>query len=1288
MRRRILVVARDVALRAELARLLMDVGYLVDIAEGDRHAREVLAGGDVRIALLAPEGINSGGALLMRELDEREVKIILLSKRPGEIDPEMRPPLASAITLPLDRQLVLSKVATVLDAVTAAEPTLEIARFDGLTLDIRCRSAFDATDREIALTRLEFALLAVFARQPGRALSRDELLQAVSGRNADRYDRSIDVLVTRLRRKIELDPKKPRFIVTLPGVGYKFAAKPKIVDQQVTASNVDSGLITPRPPTAERRQLTVLSCAFPELATLSTRLDPEDLQGVLTDYRQCSEQVAANLAGSLAGVLNDGAVIYFGHPKANEDDAERAVRAGLDLLDRLVRHGVDRTDSSHPRIGIATGLVLVRAGGDGVTSDEIVAVGEAPNLAARLRSAATPGTVMIDASTRRLVGNMFETRGLDLAPVDGFPSPIPAWEVTGQSSGISRFEALRAPSLSPLVGREEEIELLLRRWNRVIAGDGQVVLISGEAGIGKSRITVALREQLGDLSYVPMGYFCSAHHSGSPFYPIVRQIERAAGFSPDDGVGIRLGKLSDLLGPLASPANVAVLGELLSLPPIGPSVGIERLSPQRKREETLQALIRLIESGVQRQPMLITFEDVQWIDPTSRELLDLMIDRIRRLPVLLLVTFRPEFQAPWSGQSHVTMLTLNRLNPRDAAALATRIAGDVALPSDMIAEIVKRTDGIPLFVEELTRAILENGRWSGSIASLLSTSPSPLGVPETLHSSLMARLDRLGPVAKEVAQRGAVLGREFSYEPLQTIWKSNEADLKEALERLSEAGILWSRGTPPFSHYAFKHALLQEAAYGTLLRRTRQLLHSQAADALISRSEKDASARAEVIAHHLQFAGRSGEAITYWRKAGERAVQQAANREAVGHLRRALSLLEVQPETAGRRRAELAILLQLGPALMSLHGWWASEVGETIERASRVARGLKSSAELAPSIANLWSFNIARGRYDRAEENSRDLFRIARELDDPEILLQAHHTAQGNLVLRGEFAAASEHIDAALLLYDAERHAHHRYLYLGHDPGVCMLALSAMMQSMLGYPSAAVRREGEALIAGRGLGHAPSLAQALWFACESQTARGDAPAVLDTATELLELSDEHGLLQLRSFALIFLGWALARSGETSEGIARLVEGLSASTKMGGRMLMTRSLCLMAESLLSAGRYAEGLEQVTRAFDIAAQLGEQWNLSRLHRVHAELLLQVSGPNDKKAEASLHQALAVARRQGARDGELRAATSLARLWVDHGRHIDARRLLAPLCARLANEIDAPDLGEATELFDSLG
>ena len=1287
MRRCILVVARDVALRAELARLLMRAGHRVEVAESDKHARDVLAGGDVGVALLSPEGFGAGGPLLMREFGEAGVKTIVLSERPEQFDRGARS-IHSAIwlPLPLDMQLVLSEVAAVLDTVKSGEAEPEVICFDGLTLNIQGRFALDAAGREVALTRLEFALLAVFARQPARALSRDRLLKAVCGRSADRYDRSIDVLVTRLRRKIEPDRKRPRFIITVPGVGYKFAAKPQIIDRQAAPVNANGRLVTLHPRKVERRQLTVVACDFPGMAMLSTRLDPEDLQAVLTGYRQCCEQVAANFAGSLARVLNNEAVIYFGFPEAHEDDAERAVRTGLDLLESLERCGTDRANPIRPRIGIATGVVLVGAGeDDGIGGIE--AIGEAPNLAFRLLSAAPPGTLLIDTSTRRLVGNLFDMRGFDLAPTDGVPNPAFAWQVTGQSSAISHFEALRGSLLSPLIGRDEEIDLLLRRWKRVITDGGQVVLISGEAGIGKSRIALALQEQLDNKSYLPIGYFCSARHCQSPFYPIVRQIEHAAGFTRDDEAGIKLAKLSNWAGSTFKNVDLALLGELLSLPAMKQSADTRGLTPQRKRELTLQALVRLIEGRAQRRPVLLIFEDIQWIDPTSGELLDLAIDRIRRLPVLLLVTFRSEYQPPWGGQSHVTMLTLNRLDPHDSAALVKRIGGD-DLPNDITAEIVERTDGIPLFIEEATRAIIERGRQSGGNGYVLSSSPSlPLGVPATLHSSLMARLDRLGAVAKEVSQIGAVLGREFSFEPLRAIWKTNEADLREALERLSEAGILWSRGTAPFSHYAFKHALLQEAAYGTLLRRARQELHSQAADALISRSDKGASAAAEVIAHHLQFAGRSAEAIIHWRKAGERAVQQAANREAVGHLRRALSLLEVQPETPERRRAELAILLQLGPALMSLHGWWASEVGETIERASGVARRLKSSADLAPSIANLWSFNIARGRYDQAEANSRDLFRIARDLDDPEILLQAHHTAQGNLALRGKFAAASEHIDAALTLYDAERHTHHRYVYLGHDPGICMLALGAVMRSALGYPRAAMRRESKVLVAARRLGHPPSLAQALWFVSESRSARGDASAALATATELLELSEEYGLPQPRAFALIFLGWALARSGQTLEGIAGIADGLGALDKMGGRMHLTRSHGLMAESLLAAGRYAEGLEQVNSALHIAAEIGEQWYLSRLYHVHAELLLHMDGINGEEAVASLHRSLSVARRQGARGWELRAATSLARLRVNHGSHRDARALLAPVYRRLAEEIDRPDLGEARELLDSL-
>jgi DNA-binding response OmpR family regulator/class 3 adenylate cyclase/predicted ATPase len=1272
----------------------MGAGHRVEVAESDKHAREVLAGGDVAIALLATQGLGGARMALIRELHGAGVKTILLSERPEEIGSGVRPPLNPAIglSLPLDREVVLTAVATVLDAVTtgvsASTLAPEITRFEGLTLDIEGRSAFDAAGRELPLTRLEFALLAVFARQPGRALSRDQLVEAVSGRRADKYDRSIDVLVTRLRRKIEPAPKKPYFVVTVPGVGYKFAAKPRLTHQQPTMPSADGRLGPARPRIAERRLLTIVWCHFPELATLSMRLDPEDLQAIIAGYRQCCEGVAARYEGSPARFLNDGVVLHFGYPQAHEDDAQSAVQAGLDILDCLARPGIDHRNSFGARIAIATGVVLVRAGDADGIGGEMEAIGEAPNLASRLISATPPGALLIDASTRRLVGNLFELRRLVLDAADGSGEPIPAWQVTRQSPAIGRFEALRGPSLSPLVGRQEEMELLLRRWNRAAAGDGQLVLIAGEAGIGKSRIASALQEQLDDKSYLPIGYFCSSHHGGSPFYPIARQIEFAAGFTPEDDVGIKLAKLSDWLGSTFTKVELALLCELLSLPAAEHSAEIRDVAAQRKREKTLQALNRLIESRAQRQPVLLTFEDVQWIDPTSRELLDTIIERIRRLPVLLLVTYRPEFQTPWSGQSHVTMLTLNRLSPHDSAALIGQIGGDVVLPDDVIADIAERTDGIPLFIEELTRAILESGEQSRGIAHMLSTSPSPpLGVPATLHSSLMARLDRLGNVAKEAAHIGAVLGREFGYELLRGVSECSEAELKEALERLTEARIVWCRGTAPFSHYTFRHTLLQEAAYATLLRVTRQLLHSRAADALISRTDDDASAGPEVVANHLQLAGRSDDAIPYWRRAGERAVQRAANREAVGHLQRALSLLDVQPETAERRRAELSILLQLGPALMSLHGWWASEVGATIERASEVARGLKSSADLAPSIANLWSFNIARGRYDRAEENSRDLFRIARELDDPEIMLQAHHTAQGNLALRGEFAAASEHIDAALSLYDAERHAHHRYVYLGHDPSICMRALGAVMRSVLGYPDAAMRGECGVLAAARRLEHPPSLAQALWFVSESQSVRGDAPAVWETATELLKLSEEHGLPQPRSFALIFLGWALARSGQTSEGISCLADGLGALGKMGGRMHLTRSHCLMAESLLAAGRYAEGLEQVTRGLDVAAEIGEQWYLSRLHHVHAELLLQVNGPRGETAEASLHQARAVARRQRARGWELRACMSLARLWVDHGRHIDARRLLAPLYGRLATEVDAPDLNETKELLDSL-
>jgi class 3 adenylate cyclase/predicted ATPase len=1027
------------------------------------------------------------------------------------------------------------------------------------------------------------------------------------------------------------------------------------------------------PADAERRQLTVMFCDLVGSTELSARLDPEDLREVIGAYHGAVADVVKSFDGFVAKYMGDGVLIYIGYPRAHEDDADRAVRAGLGVIDAVGRLDM-RSVKLQARVGIATGLVVVGdLIGEGSAHEQSV-VGETPNLAARLQALAEPDAVVIAAGTRRLVGDLFEYRDLGGVDVKGIAAPVQAWQVLRPSSVASRFEALRGSAPTPLIGRDEQIDLLLLRWGRAKARDGQVVLVSGEPGIGKSRITAELAQRLHAEPHLRLRYFCSPYHQDSPLFPFIDQLGRASGFARDDPPAAKLEKLEAVLALAAPPdEDVALLADLLSLPALE-CRPLPNLSPQRKKEGTLEALIRQLEGLARQQPMVMVFEDAHWIDPTSRELLDLVVERVRGLPVLLIVTFRPEFQPPWIGQPQVTMLALDRLDERDGTELVEQIAGDRALPEEVVAQLVERTDGVPLFVEELTKSVLESG-------------VAPLGIPTTLHDSLMARLDRLGPAAKEVAQIGAAIGREFTFELLVAAASRDADGLQAAIARLVEAGLVFQRGLPPQASFLFKHALVQDAAYGTLLRGRRRLLHGHIADTLLATSGDNPSAAPEIIAHHLENAGRPAEAIIYWREAGEQAAHHAANREAIGHFRRGLSLLATQPPTAGRWRAELAILSQLALALMSIRGRSVTEVGEVVERAAEVGRRIDSSADLAPFIASLWMFNVGQGRFDRADEISLDLFRIADELGSPEIRLQAHHCAWPTTCLRGLLTKANEHIDAGLALYDEARHAHHRYVYHGHDPAVCGLSIGASVQYALGFPAKAERLADQAITLARNLRHAPSLAQALALVCEPRAHFGGGGSIVVPANELLQLSKEHELRLYQGVALILLGSIAARSGETSEGIVRLEEGLRVLIKLGRRQRMTSFLCIMAESQLLAGRHVEGLEKVAQALDLAAETGEHFYLSRLHGLRAELLLHGYGLADEGVELSLRQALFVARQQAAKGWELRAATSLARLRGDQGCRAEARDLLAPIYGWFTEGFDTPDLKEAKALLDEL-
>jgi len=607
----------------------------------------------------------------------------------------------------------------------------------------------------------------------------------------------------------------------------------------------------PPPPVAaeaERRQLTVLFCDMAGSTELAARLDPEDLRAIINAYRQAVAAVLTGFGGFVAKYMGDGILAYFGYPQAHEEDAERAVRAGLAIVERVAR--LDLAEPLAVRIGIATGLVVVGdLIGAGAAQEQAV-VGETPNLAARLQGLAEPNAVVIAEATRRQIGTLFEVRDMGPQALKGFAADQLAWRVVGESGVASRFEALRSGA-TPLVGRDEEIDLLLRRWAQAKAGEGRVVLVSAEPGIGKSRLAEAVEERIAAEPHARLRYFCSPHHQDSALHPVIGQLERAAGFSRDDPASTKHQKLAALLAD-SPPDALSLVAELLSLPAIETRSDLE-LTPQRRKEQTFEALLGGLERLSRRQPVLMLFEDLHWMDPTSRELLDRAIARVERWPVLLVATFRPEFDPPWTGLPHVTMLALNRLGRRDGALLVAQLVGNAGLPADLIDEIVERTDGVPLFLEEVTKVVMETAAGSDSAArgTLAMIPGARLAVPATLQASLMARLDRLGPVPKEVAQIGAAIGREFSYELLSAVAPRGEAETQAALGRLVTAGLVFQRGTPPNSEYQFKHALVQDTAYGTLLRSRRRQLHGLAGKVLEEQFPETAEKQPEILAYHF-----------------------------------------------------------------------------------------------------------------------------------------------------------------------------------------------------------------------------------------------------------------------------------------------------------------------------------------------------------------------------------------------------------------------------------------------------
>jgi TOMM system kinase/cyclase fusion protein len=1043
---------------------------------------------------------------------------------------------------------------------------------------------------------------------------------------------------------------------------------------------------------AERRQLTVLFCDLVDSTALAARLDPEELREVVRAYQAACAEVIGRFEGHIAQYLGDGLLVYFGYPLAHEDDAQRAVRAGLEILEALAQLNTclaqERDIRLAVRLGIHTGLVVVGEMGAG-TRYEQLALGETPNLAARLQGLAAPDTVVISAATYRLVQGFFACRELGSQTLKGIPAPVLVYCVLAESGAQSRLETETAGTsgLTPLVGREPEVALLQERWIQSKDGLGQVVLLSGEAGIGKSRLVQVLKAHVAGEPHTRLECRCSLYYKNSALYPVIDLFQRALQLHQDDTPQQKLSKLEGALEQygFSLSEEVPLFASLLSLPLPGRYPPLT-LTPQRQRQKTLEAVLAVLLALAARQPLLFIVEDLHWVDPSTLELLSLLLDQGPTARILTLLTCRPEFPPPWGFRAHLTPITLNRLPRIQVAVMVQRVVGGKALPVEVHQQVVARTDGVPLFVEELTRMVLESGllREREDHYELSGPLP-PLAIPTTLHDSLMARLDRLAAV-KEVAQLGATLGRTFSYELLKAVTLLDDAALQQALAQLVAAELLYQRGTPPQATYLFKHALIQEVAYQSLLRSTRQQSHQRIAQVLAERFPETAETQPELLAHHYTEAGLSAPAVGYWQRAGQRALQRSAHVEAISHLTRGLEVLAALPDTAERIQHELVLQTTLGSALMAAKGQGAPEVGQAYARARELCRQVGETPQLFPVLFGLWRFYQVRAEHQTARELAEQCFSLAQRVQDPTLLLEAHFALGVSMLWLGEVVPARTHLEQSIALYDPQEHRALAFR-AGIDLEVWCLSHAAHALWLLGYPDQALGWNNAALTLAQELSHPPSLAAVLFYVAFIHCFRGEAHATQERAEAAMALAREQGFPQWLTVGTILRGWALAMQGQAEEGIAQIRQALAAWRAMGAGMAVSHYLVLLAEAYGQAGQAEEGLRLLTEALAHMDTTGERNYAVEVYWLKGELLLRQAIPDEAQAETCLHQGLDIARHQQTKSWELRAALSLSRLWQRQGKHAEARQMLAEIYGWFTEGFDTVDLQEARALLEEL-
>jgi class 3 adenylate cyclase/predicted ATPase len=1030
---------------------------------------------------------------------------------------------------------------------------------------------------------------------------------------------------------------------------------------------------------ADRRQVTVMFCDLVGSTALSARLDPEDMREIVGVYYRKVAETVHHFDGYVAQYYGDGVLVYFGYPHAHEQDAEMAVRAGLDLV--AVITALPSPVPLQTRIGIATGLVVA---GDLFKTGEARGhniVGETPNLAARLQGLVGPNTVVIDEGTRRLIGDIFELHDLGAKFLKGITGSARAWKVLRASSIESRFEAFHAMGLTPLVGREEEAELLLRRWSKAKNGEGQVALLSGEAGIGKSRLTAELSHRVADEPHARLRYFCSAQHTASALHPIIGHMERAAVFAHDDAPRARLDKLDALLERTSTAVQErALFAELLSIANDGRYPALA-LSPRQRRQRTLDALLSQIAALARSTPLLMTLEDAHWIDPTSLELFGRAVDRIASMRALLIVTFRPEFEAPWVGRPHVTTLALNRLGQPEIGAMIDRVIGNKPLPTSVRRDLIERTDGIPLFIEEMTKAVLEAAVSAAEHA--IAAIPSPTStVPSSLYATLTARLDRLGP-SKEVVEMAAAIGRQVSHQLLAAVVRQPEAALEAALDRLVAAGLMMRQGLPPHATYRFKHALMQDAAYSMLLRPRREALHARIAEVYEREFQEIVEAQPEMLAHHLALAGFTERAIVFLLKAARTAIANGAVAEAVTQLRRALALVGNVGDQSVRQRHEIELQIALGNALMALRGYSAEETDAAFRRARELCLEAGDRTQLLRVLWGQFTGDFASGRERASLTFAEELLKLSERLEDSGGRQMGHASVGASLLHLGSFGEALVQFEHALAIGTVnQREWAFRYGQSGSVVAHSYLSLDLLL---LGFPEQAGRHAEQSIAEAKVLSHPPSLCFAHSIASRFYYLRGDKKRLAEHSVMVACLADEHGLGLWQALGGIYVGWSRGESGATDEAIDLLRTGMAKYRAIGAGLSMPLYLLSLAKIQARVGDHQEALRLIGEAGAVIDGGEEGWLSAEIHRLVGETALLLPQADAVKAQTHFERALAIAREQRARFWELRAATSLARLWRDQGKPQQARDLLAPVCSWFSEGFDHIDFLQAKSLLD---